>query len=109
MADFYKKPYLDSGVFIAWIKGEKITRKDASGVEEIIDRGKIGEHILTLAEKQLFPIIISALTIAEVHKKKNMPKLDKDENQNILGYFEHDFVSPVVVDRSIGEEANRLC
>ena len=74
MADFYKKPYLDSGVFIAWIKGEKISRRDASGKEEIVDRGKIGEHILTLAEKRLFPVIISALTIAEVHKKKKKSK-----------------------------------
>jgi predicted nucleic acid-binding protein len=109
VADFYKKPYLDSGVFIAWIKGERIKRRDASGQEEIVDRGKIGEHILTLAEKQLFPVIISALTIAEVHKKRNMPKLADDENQNVLDYFEHEFVRLIQVDRSIGEEANKLC
>ena len=104
---FYRKPYLDSSVFIAWIKGEVIHRTNADGIEEVVDRGKIGEHVLTLAEQQAYPIIMSALTIAEVHKKKGRSRLEKDENEGILAYFEHDFVNPVPVDRSIGEEANR--
>jgi predicted nucleic acid-binding protein len=105
----YKKPYLDSGVFIAWIKGEKVLKKTDSDQEIVVERGAIGEHILTLAEQQVFPVIISALTIAEVHKKRGAPKLEHDENDNLLDYFEHDFVHVVSVDRTIGEEANRLC
>ena len=105
----YRKPYLDSGVFIAWIKGEVIKQKDANGVEVIVDRGKIGESILTWAESRAYPIIISTLTLVEVHKKKGKEKLEADENQNVLDYFQHDFVNPVIIDRSIGEEANRLC
>jgi len=45
----------------------------------------------------------------EVQKKKGRPRLPSDENQNVLEYFEHDFVDPVPVDRAIGEHANRLC
>lgn len=101
----YRKPYLDSGVFIAWIKGEKLP--DGKGKE--VDRGKIGEEILTQAESGEFPIVISSLTIAEVHKRKHKKKLSDDENKNTLLYFEHDFVAVQSVDRQIGEEANRLC
>jgi predicted nucleic acid-binding protein len=106
---YYGKPYLDSGVFIAWIKGEVVKAKDAQGNEIIIERGKIGESILTLAESRVYPIIISTLTLVEVHKKKGKEKLGADENQNVLDYFQHDFVNPVTIDRSIGEDANRLC
>jgi predicted nucleic acid-binding protein len=105
----YKRPYLDSGVFIAWIRGEKVTERDDSGNEVVVDRGTIGESILTLAEQQVFPIVISSLTLAEVHKKKGKQKLTGDENDNVLNYFEHEFVNVVTIDRAIGEEANRLC
>lgn len=108
-SSYYRKPYLDSGVFIAWIKGEVVKQKDAQGTEISIDRGKIGESVLTLAESQVYPIIISGLTLAEVHKKKGREALPAEQNQNILDYFEHDFINIVSVDRNIGEEANRLC
>lgn len=104
-----KRPYLDSDVFIGWIKGERIPEKDAGGNEVVTDRGKIAESILTLAERQVFPIVISALTLAEVHKKRGKEKLVGDEDQNVLEYFKHDFVNVVPVDRAIGEAANRLC
>jgi len=113
----YTRPYFDSDVFIGWIKNEKIVTKgadgkpllDPGGIPIVTERGKIAEHLLTLAEQRVFPVVISALTIAEVHKHKGKAKLEKDENQNVLDYFEHDFVSVVVVDRKIGEEANKLC
>lgn len=110
MADhIYKRPYLDSGVFIAWIKGEVVVEKDGTGKDVTVDRGTIGEHVLTEAEQSQYPIIISGLTIAEVHKKKGKEKLADDENDNLLDYFDHDFVTVISVDRGIGEEANRLC
>jgi predicted nucleic acid-binding protein len=96
----YKKPYLDSSVFIGWIKGEK---------ENGVDRGNIGEHVLRLAEQGIFQVYISSLAIAEVYKRKKSPKLTPQENGKILKYFESDFILVVDVDRSIGEEANRLC
>ena len=96
----YRNPYLDSSVFIGWIKREVI-----GGV----DRGAIGEHILTQAENEQHPIVISTWTFAEVHKKRGKPKLSKDNNDNVLKYFEHEFVQVVTVDRGIGERANRLC
>ena len=109
MPSVYRRPYLDSDVFIGWIKGEKIPEKDGTGADIITDRGKIAESILTLAEQQVFPIVISAITLAEVHKKRGKEKLLGDEDDNVLDYFEHDFVNVVPVDRAIGEEANRLC
>ena len=102
----YKRPYLDSSVFIGWIKGEQIKATDTG---QVVDRGKIGTHILTQAEDGQFPIVISSLTIAEVHKKKHKPKLTDDENRNTLSYFHHGFVTVQPIDREIGEEANRLC
>ena len=109
MADPYKKPYFDSDVFIGWIKNEVCSEIGPDGKEIIIKRGEIALHLLTLAEHRVFPIVISALTFAEVHKLKKQPKLTGDENQNVLDYFENDFVDVVNVDRALGEEANKLC
>lgn len=113
----YKRPYFDSGVFIGWIKKERIPQKDEDGnimigedgKEVIEERGMIAEHLLTLAEQRVFPVVISGLTIAEVHKRRGKEKLINDENQNVLDYFEHEFVNVVPIDRKIGEEANKLC
>jgi hypothetical protein len=41
--DLYQKPYCDSSVFIAWIKGE---------VVDGVQRGLIAPHVLQLAERQ---------------------------------------------------------
>jgi predicted nucleic acid-binding protein len=102
VTDHYQNPYLDSSVFIAWIKGEV-----ANGV----DRKDIADHILGLAEKGTFRINTSAFTLAEVHKKKGsgLPKLDPAEDEVILAFFEHDFFNIIDVTREIGEHANQLC
>jgi predicted nucleic acid-binding protein len=113
----YVRPYFDSDVFIGWIKNERIPQHNPDGTPVLdinkkpvmTERGKIAEHLLTLAEHRVFPVVISAVTIAEVHKKRGKVKLEGDENQNVLDYLEHDFVNVVIVDRAIGEEANRLC
>jgi len=104
----YRKPYFDSDVFIGWIKDEKI-ETTLSGEIIIQDRGKIGEHLMKLAEDRVFPVFISGLTIAEVHKHKGREKLNQDENEKILSYFEHDFINVIIIDRKVGEEANKLC
>lgn len=105
----YRKPYIDSDVFIGVIKNETVedTLQDGSKVQ--VERGKIGSHVLTLAEQGFYPIYISPLTIAEVHKLRHKEKLTDDENENVLEFFENDFVTVVPIDRDDGEEANRLC
>jgi predicted nucleic acid-binding protein len=100
VAEQYKNPYLDSSVFLAWLKGENIRG---------IDRKEIANHILGLASKKVFKINTSALTLAEVHKIKGHNKLDDSQDEKILAYFEHDFINIIDVDRQIGEEANRFC
>ena len=97
----YKYPYLDSSVFISWIKGEN----NING----IDRKDITDHILKLAERREFKICASALTLAEVHKKRGSSQLSDAEDESILDFFEHEFIDIVDVDRTIGEQANRLC
>ncbi|MGI8552564.1 MAG: type II toxin-antitoxin system VapC family toxin [Dehalococcoidia bacterium] len=100
MPDQYENPYLDSSLFIAWIKDEVI---------EGVDRGAIVRHILMLAERHVFKINTSAITLAEVHKKRRSASLGQGEDEQVLAYFEHDFINIIDVDRGIGEEANRLC
>lgn len=98
MPEQYKKPYLDSSVFIGWIKNEQ---------EQ--GRGRIGEHILKLAEAGTYQIYTAALTLAEVYKRRKGRTLTPEENGTILKYFENEFIQIIEVDRSIGEEANSLC
>ena len=100
VADMYEKPYLDSSVFISWVKGEIIGD---------VDRGKVVQHILDLAEQGTFSIYVSALTLAEVHKLRQGPVTPGDGSEKIVEYFEHTFIKVVDVDRRIGEHANRLC
>ncbi len=103
--DRYVKPYVESSVFISWIRGE-------NGVPmrgQQIDCAKITETVLQDAEKGDYRVITSHLTIAEVHKKKGFTKLTDTENGQLLKYFENEFIAFVEVDRAIAEEANRLC
>ena len=83
MADQYQKPYLDSSVFIAWLKGEEVKG---------VSRQEVADHILTQAENGQFKIHTSAITLAEVHKLRTGPKLSSEEDDRILAYFEHDFI-----------------
>ncbi|MCJ7509956.1 MAG: type II toxin-antitoxin system VapC family toxin [Dehalococcoidia bacterium] len=96
-AEQYQRPYLESSVLISWIKGE-------AGRQWTVD------HILRLAERDIFKIYTSTLTLAEVHKHRDQPKLlSNEQDERILAYFEHDFFQFIDVDRNIGEHANRLC
>jgi predicted nucleic acid-binding protein len=60
MADPYQRPYLDSNVFIAFVKKEE----DVGGV----NRYAIARHVLTQAAHGRYLIYTSTLTLAEVHK-----------------------------------------
>ena len=76
---------------------------------EGVDRKQVAEHILTHAEQGSSQIYISALTIAEVHKKRGHDKLTDQEDDEILAFFEHEFIEVIDVDRQIGEQANHFC
>jgi predicted nucleic acid-binding protein len=100
----YDRPYVDSSVFISFIKGEK--------------KGPKGEHdckavfgsVIAAAKRGDFRIFTSTLTIAEVHKKKGMPtSLTDQENIDLRPYFRQDYIQLIEVDRDIAERANELC
>ena len=99
-AEQYRYPYLDSSVFIAWLKGEFV---------QGVDRKEVADHILGSAKRGKFRICISALTLAEVHKKRGHERLTEDEDTEILRFFEHDYIDVMSVDRLIGEQAHLFC
>lgn len=95
----YRKPYAESSLFIAWIEGEVVRG---------IDRAAIGRHFLRLAQDGVYKVHTSTWTMAEVHKKRHSPALGAGNDEKVLRFFEHDFVELIVLDRMIGEEANRI-
>lgn len=99
MADVYRYPCLDSPVFIAWIKGEVI---------DGIDRKLIADQVFNLARRGVFRIVISSFVIAEVFKPRHFSPLTDTGSDNILAFFEQDFIDVVDVDRRVAEEAHRL-
>jgi predicted nucleic acid-binding protein len=101
MASEYRRPYLDSNVFIAFVKKEE----NIGGVNRYL----VARHILTRAAHGHFQIYTSALTLAEVHKLRGQSPLAPDQDDRLLRFFENDYIRLVDVDRIIGEEANRFC
>lgn len=104
MSAIYKKPYVESSVFIAFIKGEK-----NQGPAHDQDAKEIMDSIIDAAKAGLFPLVTSSLTIAEVFKKKNSVPLTVHENEDLRPYFREDYIQIVEVDRDIGDRANELC
>ena len=100
MTEQYTNPYLDSSVFIGWIREEVI---------DCLDRKRIVDHILTRAENGDFLIHISALTLAEVHKKRGRERITEQEDEEILDFFRREFIVLIEIDRKIGEQANGFC
>jgi len=97
----YKKPYLDSSVFISWVNNET----DIEGV----DRKAIADGILNAARDGFFRVYTSTLTIAEVHKMRSGPRLEEDRANRLLEFFQSDFILYVDVERRVAEAAHRLC
>lgn len=108
MADLYAAPYLDSNVWIGWIKGEFVRG---------VDRAAIADQILAAAEPPTsgYKIHTSALTLAEVYKLRQGPRLLPDDPQTaaainrFLDFCEHEYVEIIDVDRYIGIHAHHLC
>lgn len=61
------------------------------------------------AARREYLIYASTWSLAEVHKTRGGVALLDDQDEKILKFFESDFIRLVVVDRLVGEEANRLC
>ena len=99
----YSKPYVESSVFVGFIKGEM------QGPNLDKDAKLIFESIINNAKAGKFHIITSALTIAEVHKNKKSPTLSDAENQDLRPYFRESFIQIVEIDRQVGDRANELC
>lgn len=99
MAEVYRYPCLDSPVFIAWLKGEVI---------DGIDRKLIADQVFNLARRGVFRIVISSFVIAEVFKPRHFSPLSDTHSDDILAFFEQDFIDIVDVDRRVAGEAHRL-
>jgi predicted nucleic acid-binding protein len=109
VAEQYKKPYLESSVFIAWIKGESIPQTDAAGKEiGCENRAEIAKHILSLAEAGQFHVYTSSITITEVHKGNN-GKPASHSDSSTIDFFRSGFFKVIDVDRTIAESAHRCC
>ena len=110
MAEQYKKPYLESSVFIAWIKGESIPQTDSTGkVIGYEERANIAKHILSLAEAGQFHVYTSSITITEVHKSNPNVQQGTEPESKTIDFFRNGFFKVIDVDRSIAESAHRLC
>ena len=101
------KPYFDSSVFIAHIRGETISCPDGS------TRVETTTHLFEDAKGRKLTIFTSTVTIAEVrrmrHKKE--PITDKEIahiNTFFAEFLEHEWMYPIEVTREIAEKAQRL-
>ena len=95
----YQSPYLESSVFIAFIKGEVIRG---------VDRGEIAQNIFDDAANGRWPIFTSTFTLAEVLKDRRRPQLSVTEEQRIDAFFQHEYIKLVTLDRDVAELARKL-
>jgi predicted nucleic acid-binding protein len=107
VATDYRKPYLDAGVFISWVKGLDIGPL-ADGTTG--DRAPISEMVLQSAQDGDYEAVTSYFTMAEVFKKKGdgNVELTPEQNGKIIKYFENDWLTWVTLERLVGERANKL-
>lgn len=100
MADRYKKPCLDSSIFIGGLNGE---------ICSTVKRGVVFHHIWEKARAGEFTIFISAIALVEVYKKKHRQKSDAELLDEFLEYASEPFVEVIEVDRETGIHAHKLC
>ncbi len=99
------RPYLDSSVFIAWIKDEKITLPNG----QVEERGETATRILEDAEKRhRFQIFCSTFVAAEVIKDKSRPQLSEAEVASIDAYLQHEFIVWIELDLTLAVAAREL-
>jgi len=95
MPNAYRRPYLDSSVYIAAIKGEQ-------------DRAEIAKHILEDAEQNKLEIVGSTFVIAEVIRAKGQTPLSSEDEQIVDHYVLRESMTWVELDVSLALEARRI-
>lgn len=94
----YWRPYLDSSVYIAAIKGE---------VAEP-GKGETSAQILQLASQTLFPVFASVFVLTEVLRVKGHPPLILAEEQAIDKYLSGNFITWIELDIPLARQARDL-
>jgi predicted nucleic acid-binding protein len=103
MADPFKKPYLDSSVFLALVKREEIPCPGG------LVRWQIAERILEDAASGEYNIFTSTATIAEVRRVRRQDQpLAADELRLVQEFFQHEYIQTIDVTREIAEKAQEL-
>jgi predicted nucleic acid-binding protein len=95
MPDPYRRPYLDSSVYIAAIRGE-------------VGRADVAKHILEDAEAGKLQVVGSTFVIAEVIRAKNQPPLSQEDEQIVDQYVMRESMIWVELDVSLALEARRI-
>jgi predicted nucleic acid-binding protein len=98
MPDSFQKPYLDSSVYIAAIKGEAAEP----------GKGNVSAQVLALGQAGNFPVFASTFVYCEVIKDRNKSRLTPTEESVIDSYLDHSFITWIEVDLLIGKHARAL-
>jgi len=95
----YRKPYIESSVFIEYIRAERR------------DRADVVQSILDAAERSELTIVTATWTFVEVHKRRAFSKdvLTAAQSKQIIEYFRESYIDPVEIDRLVAERAHELC
>jgi predicted nucleic acid-binding protein len=101
VADKYRRPCLDSSVFIGGIGDGEITKG--------IKRNVVFRHIWERAKAGDFPILISAIALVEVYKKKKGTVAGGEMLDEFLQHINEPFVQVIEVDREVGLRAHQFC
>jgi len=104
MAEQYRRPYLDSNVYIWTIVGPNAPVPDPD--KEI--KHRVSADILELAQRGSFLVSASTFIEAEVIKDPHSPALSAKQEERISGFFERSFFVWVEVDRLIAQKARQL-
>jgi predicted nucleic acid-binding protein len=99
----YKRPFLDTSVFLAAINGEKLVADGST-------RGEVARDILLAAERKEIDLIASTLVAAEIIYKKGS-KVPSDEPEPEIDAILNNRDRPVLwvdVDYSLTTEARHL-
>jgi hypothetical protein len=89
-----ERRYWDSNCFLKWLKQEP-------------DYGKCKGVILKATEGEI-EIITSALTIAEIIYMDEHTKISREKSDEIIQFFENEYIIFINVDRVIAEMARNL-
>lgn len=89
-----ERRYWDSNCFLKWLKQE-------------FDYGKCKGVICKAVDGEI-QIVTSALTIAEVIYLDGNDKINRKKSDEIVRFFENEYIVPINVDRVIAELARNL-